>query len=82
MAFGTGSQLLFIEGQDLMIVWRARVITENRVGFSSSAAPDFVTVMFLGVVNRCDLLRDSGLLSGWFTSTSRSTTSINHKVIQ
>ena len=31
MAFGTGSEILFIEGQDFTIVWRARAITENRV---------------------------------------------------
>ena len=44
MAFGTGSELLFIEGQDFMIVWLARVITENRVCLSSSTAADFVSV--------------------------------------
>lgn len=31
-----------------MIVWLARVITENRVGFSSSAAADFVSVIASG----------------------------------
>lgn len=38
MAFGSGSPLLFIEGQDKMIVWPAGVITENRASFSGSAA--------------------------------------------
>lgn len=42
MAFGTGSELLFIGGQDFMIVWLATVITENSC--SSSGAADFVTV--------------------------------------
>lgn len=48
MAFGTGSELLFIEGQDFMIVWLGRVITENRVGFRSCAATDFVSVVAPG----------------------------------
>lgn len=48
MAFGTGSGLLFIEGQDKTIVWLARVITESGVGFSSSAAADFVSVIASG----------------------------------
>lgn len=38
MAFGTGSEELFIEGQDFMIVWLARVITENRAGVLVAAA--------------------------------------------
>lgn len=41
MAFGSGSGLLFIESQDKMVVCLAGVITENRVGFSSSAVADF-----------------------------------------
>lgn len=48
MAFGTGSGLLFIEGQDFMIAWRAGVITENRVGFSCFTAADFVSVIASG----------------------------------
>lgn len=32
MAFGTGSEILFIEGQDFLIVWFARVTTVNRAG--------------------------------------------------
>lgn len=48
MAFGTGSGLLFIEGQDKTIVWLAGVITENGVSFSSSAAADFVSVIASG----------------------------------
>lgn len=48
MAFGTGSELLFIEEQDFTIVWLARVITENRAGFSSSAADEFVSVVAPG----------------------------------
>lgn len=49
MAFGTGSELLFIEGQDFMIVWLARVLTENRAGFSSSSAAAFVSVIAPGL---------------------------------
>ena len=48
MAFGTGSRLLLIEGQDFAVVWRARLITENRAGFSSSAAAEFVSVVAAG----------------------------------
>lgn len=48
MAFGTGSGLLFIGGQDKTIVRLAGVITENRDGFSSSAAADFVSVLARG----------------------------------
>lgn len=48
MAFGTGSGLLFIGGQDKTIVRLAGVITENRAGFSSSAAADFVSVLARG----------------------------------
>lgn len=48
MAFGTGSELLLIEGQDFMIVWPATVITENREGFSCFTAADFLCVIAPG----------------------------------
>lgn len=48
MAFGTGSGLLFIGGQDKTIVGLGRVITENRAGSSGSAAADFVSVLARG----------------------------------
>lgn len=48
MAFGTGSRLLFIGGQDKTIVGLAGVITENRAGSSGSAAADFVSVLARG----------------------------------
>lgn len=62
MAFGTGSELLFIEGQDFLIVWRATVATENRVGFSWTAAVLLLPQVL--DVNRCDLPTDAGLLVG------------------
>lgn len=48
MAFGTGSGLLFIGGQDKTIVGLAGAITENRAGSSGSAAADFVSVLARG----------------------------------
>lgn len=48
MAFGTGSQRLFIGGQDKTIVGLAGVITGNRAGSSGSAAADFVAVLARG----------------------------------
>lgn len=52
MAFGTGSRLLFIGGQDNTIAGRpaglAGVITENRAASSGSAAADFVSVLARG----------------------------------
>lgn len=60
MAFGTGSGLLFIEGQDKTIVWLAGVITENGVSFSSSAAADFVSVIASG--SWTDVYTESGSL--------------------
>lgn len=48
MAFGTGSGLLFIGGQDKTIVRLAGAITENRAGSSGSAVADFVSVLARG----------------------------------
>lgn len=48
MAFGTGSESLFIEGQDFTNVWLASAITQNRAGLRSSAADDSESDMAAG----------------------------------
>lgn len=61
MAFGTGSEFLFIAGHDFMIVWLTGALSENREGFSSTAADDFVPVIATGT--RTDVIcKDPGLL--------------------
>lgn len=49
-----------------MIVWLARVITENRAGFSSSAAADFVSVIAPG--SWTDVIYTQ-TLDHWFITT-------------